>query len=266
VTTVSEAPPLPVIPEAPEGVWHRCELERLGVDGYDEGDDLPEEFRTLIMQIVTVQVDLESELVFDSAFFRNYMLAAADPKGRMRMAKFYAEEVSHGFTFWKIAKGLGMEFTARYFKEAKRKRQEAFNYAAAVEDWTELAVVNTLTDRMGVFVFYDMADCAYRPWAAVSAKVARDEVGHSALGFANLREEIRLGKREKAQAYLDKWYPMALDMFGRTGSTRQWRYIAWGIKKSPNEGLRQAWKAEVDPLLKTLDLAVPGYYENRKFL
>lgn len=266
MSTITEPRALPVIPKPPEGVYFRCELDQLGVDGYDEGDELPDEFRTLITQIVTVQVDLESELVFDSAFFRNYMLAASDPKGRMRMAKFYAEEVSHGYTFWKIAKGLGMEFSARYFKEAKRKRQEAFNYAAAVEDWTELAVVNTLTDRMGVFVFYDMAECAYRPWAEVSARIARDEAGHCALGFANLREEVRQGKRDKAQAYLDKWYPLSLDMFGRTESSRQWRYVAWGIKKSPNEGLRQAWKAEVDPLLETLGLDVPDYYYNRKFL
>ena len=49
----------------PEGVWFGSELEALGASGYDEGDDLPEEYRELITQVVMVQADLESELVFD---------------------------------------------------------------------------------------------------------------------------------------------------------------------------------------------------------
>ncbi|MDQ1566650.1 MAG: hypothetical protein QOF96_1530, partial [Actinomycetota bacterium] len=49
----------------PEGVWFGSELEALGVTGYEEGDELPEEYRELITQVVMVQADLESELVFD---------------------------------------------------------------------------------------------------------------------------------------------------------------------------------------------------------
>ena len=195
-----------------------------------------------------VQADLESELVFDSSLLRHNILAAPDPRGRMRMAKFFAEEVRHGYTFWRIAKGLGVELTGRYFREAKRKRQEAFDHIGAVSDWTELAIVNTLTDRMGVFVFKDMTDCSYRPWAEVSLDVARDEVGHTALGYANLREPIhKRGQLEAAQRYLEKWYPMTLDMFGRSDSARQWRYVAWGIKRSGNEELRRNYVAEVEP-------------------
>src|SRR5438552_17980885 len=90
----------------PEGVWFGSELLALGVDGFDEGDDLPEEYRELITQVVMVQADLESELVFDSSLLRHNILAAPDPRGRMRMAKFFPEEVRHGYTSWSIAKGL----------------------------------------------------------------------------------------------------------------------------------------------------------------
>ncbi|HKN38224.1 MAG TPA: hypothetical protein VJ456_03835, partial [Acidimicrobiia bacterium] len=114
--------------EPPEGVWFGSELEALGVTGFDEGDELPEEYRELITQVVMVQADLESELVFDSSLLRHNILAAPDPRGRMRMAKFFAEEVRHGYTFWSIAKGLGVELTGRYFREAKRKRQEVFDH------------------------------------------------------------------------------------------------------------------------------------------
>jgi 1,2-phenylacetyl-CoA epoxidase catalytic subunit len=250
----------------PDGIWFGSELERLGVDGYDEGDEMPDEYRTLIVQVVMVQADLESELCFDSQFLRGHLLAAPDPRSRMRMAKFFAEEVDHGYTFWRIAKGLGVELTARYFREAKRKRQEAFQHIGQVQNWTELAIVNTLTDRMGVFVFKDMVDCSYRPWAQVSQSVAKDEVGHCALGYANLRAEVRAGRKADCQRQLEKWYPLALDMFGRSDSARQWRYVAWGIKRSGNEALRRAYVDEVHPLLEDLGLDIPEYTWNRHFL
>lgn len=253
--------------EPPEGVWFGSELERIGVDGYDEGDELPDEYRQLVIQVVMVQADLESELVFDSSLLRSHILAAPDPRGRMRMAKFFAEEVNHGYTFWRIAKGLGVELTPRYFREAKRKRQEVFEHIGSVQDWTELAIVNTLTDRMGVFVFKDMEECSYRPWAEVSMAVARDEVGHTALGYSNLRDQVlNHGKLDEAQRYLEKWYPMSLDMFGRSGSDRQWRYVAWGIKRSGNEELRRRYVDEVNPLLTQLGLEPPDYLFNRHFL
>jgi ring-1,2-phenylacetyl-CoA epoxidase subunit PaaA len=253
--------------DPPPGIWFGSELERLGGSGFDEGDPLPDEYRELITQVVMVQADLESELVFDSTYLRNLLLSATNPRSKMRMAKFFAEEVNHGYTFWRIAKGLGIELTGRYFREAKRKRQEAFQHIALVSDWTELAIVNTLTDRMGVFVFKDMERCSYRPWAEVALDVARDEVGHTALGVAHLREEILLhGRLDEAQQHLEKWYPMALDMFGRSNSARQWRYVAWGIKASGNEKLRRAFATEVNPILEQSGLRVPGYYENRKFL
>ncbi|MDQ1506269.1 MAG: hypothetical protein QOD57_3996, partial [Actinomycetota bacterium] len=55
----------------PEGVWFASELEALGVTGYEEGDELPDEYRELITQVVMVQADLESELVFDSSLLRH---------------------------------------------------------------------------------------------------------------------------------------------------------------------------------------------------
>jgi 1,2-phenylacetyl-CoA epoxidase catalytic subunit len=59
---------------------------------------------------------------------------------------------------------------------------------------------------------------------------------------------------------------MALDMFGRSESSRQWRYVAWGIKRSGNEELRLRYVDEVNPLLTQLGLDVPDYHFNRHFL
>ena len=42
----------------PDGVWFGSELEARGVSGYDEGDELPEEYRELVTQVVMVQATL----------------------------------------------------------------------------------------------------------------------------------------------------------------------------------------------------------------
>jgi 1,2-phenylacetyl-CoA epoxidase catalytic subunit len=55
-------------------------------------------------------------------------------------------------------------------------------------------------------------------------------------------------------------------MFGRSESSRQWHYVEWGLKRSLNEELRQAFVAQVDPLLESLGLEIPPYTYNRQFM
>jgi ring-1,2-phenylacetyl-CoA epoxidase subunit PaaA len=252
---------------AGEQIYFGQELEALGVEGFDEGDELPEEYRQLVTNIVLVQADIESELVFESSVMRTHIMSAPTPRARVQMARFYAEEINHGYIFWEMARGLGVELTADYFRAARRKRQEGFSKVGEVESWPEMAILNTLTDRNGVFVFRDMVDCSYRPWQRVARQVLSDEIGHAALGYRNLTGVVNdPGGRELAQRYLDKWYPLTLDMFGRSDSVRQWRYIAWGIRRSDNESVRRAFVAEVDPLLRGLGLEPPPYEQGRRFL
>lgn len=224
---------------------------------------MPEEYQQLVRQLVAVQVDVEGVLLFKD-YFRPYIDLAPTPLDRMRIARLYAEEVVHGYTFWKMYRELGYEATARDF-EGETKAQYIFGYS--VDSWLDLALLNALADRMGVFVFRDMMRCSYKPWARVSEQVYRDERGHTALGFLNLRKVCETPEgREAAQEELYKWYPATLDMFGRSDSKRQWAYVEWGLKENGNEELRQAYVAEMDPLLRSIGLEPPPYTYNRRFL
>ena len=87
------------------------------------------------------------------------------------------------------------------------------------------------------------------------------------MGYVHLRAicETPAGKAD-AQRLLAKWYPVALDMFGRSDSKREEAYLRWGLKKLGNEEMRQAYIREVRPLLEGLGLKVPDEKFNRKFL
>ena len=71
--------------------------------------------------------------------------------------------------------------------------------------------------------------------------------------------------REEAQRAIEKWYPAALDMFGRSESRRQHEYIRWGLKKRQNGELRRQFIDDVNPLVAKLGLDVPDENKNRRF-
>jgi ring-1,2-phenylacetyl-CoA epoxidase subunit PaaA len=240
-------------------------LRELGVEHFDDGDDLPAEYRRLVQEVVRVQVDVEGVLLFHD-WIKDWLLVAPTPRDRMRIARLHAEELVHGYHFLKMYKQVDRELTAEDFADDEaRKAQYIFSYS--FDTWTDIALVNTLADRMGAFIFEDMAECSYRPWRRLSSRIAKDERGHTALGFGNLREICQTEEgRDEAQRLLYKWYPASLDMFGRSDSKRQWSYVEWGIKRSLNEELRRSFKAEVDPLIESVGLEVPAYTYNRQFL
>jgi ring-1,2-phenylacetyl-CoA epoxidase subunit PaaA len=246
----------------PDGVRYKRELEELGLERYDSGAELPAEYRDLLLQLVRVQVDVEGILLFKD-FFRPYIDLAPTPADRMRITRLYSEEVVHGYTFWKMYRDLGIETAMADFEDGS-KAQYIFGYA--IETWLDLALLNTLSDRMGVFVFRDTLQCSYRPWARVSQQVYKDERGHCSLGFMNLSKICETDEgREAAQEGLYKWWPATLDMFGRSDSARQWRYVEWGLKENGNEELRQEYVAEMVPILRSIDLEPPPYLYNRRF-
>ena len=72
--------------------------------------------------------------------------------------------------------------------------------------------------------------------------------------------------RDGAQRAIDKWYVVGLDMFGRSNSARDERYIEWGLKKRPNGQMREQYIAEMDPKITALGLVVPNKLEGRRYL
>ncbi|MGH7847046.1 MAG: Phenylacetic acid catabolic protein, partial [Candidatus Binatia bacterium] len=62
--------------------------------------------------------------------------------------------------------------------------------------------------------------------------IMKEEVGHIGYGENKTAELAAKGteSREKVQKALDFWYTKALDMFGRSDSRRDQRYIYWGAE------------------------------------
>jgi ring-1,2-phenylacetyl-CoA epoxidase subunit PaaA len=99
-------------------------------------------------------------------------------------------------------------------------------------------------------------------------KIVKEEMSHIGYGESKTAEMALKGgeSKQKAQRAVDFWYVKALDMFGRSDSTRDQRYIYWGLKRRTNAQAREEFIREVNPLIQKLGLAVPDRLEGRRYL
>lgn len=231
---------------------------------FEASDPLPEEYRQLLYKVLKVAADTETSLLFpETDWLKHIIDLAPTPKERLRITRLYWEELSHGWLFYKIWQELGVTPTASDYAASR----EVYFADTGLSTWTDVALMNCLADRVGLYQYQNMEGCSYRPLARIVPKIAKDETGHAAMGYETL--ETLCASPESKRVVQDKlatWYPVALDMFGRSDSRREGAYMEWGLKKHRNEEMRQAYIREVRPLLEGLGLQVPDERANRRFL
>ncbi len=236
-----------------------------GIQQYDLNDPMPEEYRKLLVKLCCVEhgIEMISRTAILDFLTQVWMVGtyqAPSPIERVRTASYCWQEVGHSELFYNIARDLDPKLA----DEDLPVTQYAFHMKFPT--WTELAAVNFLTDRVGMYQAYEWVGSSYVVLAKVAPMVVKDERGHTLMGHDRLERicETAAG-REEAQRAIEKWYPAALDMFGRSDSSRQQEYIKWGLKKRPNGELRRQYIQDVEPLIAKLGLDVPDENKNRRF-
>lgn len=229
---------------------------------FGAGDELPDEYRDLLIKLIYNHAEILDSKPYAAMIESQWQLAleaAPTQLDLMMMARFHYEELNHGFIFSKILRGLGVDF------ENFELRQYLFEYDR--KDWLDLSIHHFLASKVGVMQIAEWNDMSYAPVANVVPRVFREERGHAGMGYRHLREMCgdEAGRAE-ANERMKTWWPMTLDMFGRSDSTRNKRYRAWGLKKHTNAQLREAFIEDTVPQIEALGLDVPDHLENRRFL
>jgi ring-1,2-phenylacetyl-CoA epoxidase subunit PaaA len=231
---------------------------------FDEGERLPDEYKSLLLKMLRH----EGERAGNKSFlgFMGTCLDIAEalfPSGEMKLlkAEYLAEELKHAIMFHRLAVGLDRDFALRDVPYAH------YAFHLPRETWADDAYFHFFVDLNGAFHARDWRESSYVPLQKMSATVERDEVGHSEMGYYFLQEicATRAGKA-LAQSLLEKWYPAALDMFGRSDSSNAPKFIHWGLKSVGNAEIRHAYKAYVDGKLRALGLELPDERKHRRFL
>ncbi|HEV8585175.1 MAG TPA: Phenylacetic acid catabolic protein [Methylomirabilota bacterium] len=231
---------------------------------FEEGDALPPEYRDLLLKMLRH----EGERAGNKSFL-GFMATCLDvaetlyptAAARLIKAEYLAEELKHAIMFHRLAVGLDPDFACKDVPYAH------YTFHLPRESWADDALFHFLVDLNGAFHARDWRDSSYAPLAEMSATVERDELGHSEMGYRFLGEIASEGRgRALVQRLLAKWYPAALDMFGRSDSKNAPKFIGWGLKSVGNAEIRAAYKTYVDTKLVALGLDPPDERANRRFL
>ena len=232
---------------------------------YKQNDpDMPEEFRALLIKLLLYE-HLENN---GNPQYRAILAKIADaglryaPHGRAMEieAEIVKQEVHHGQIVADIIEGLGADPN-----QDMPIKQYAFHLP--FDDWIDLAWFHALIDRVGLYVGVEWVGSTYEPLARVAPGLEADEEFHTKAGFLHLKEICQTPEgKAAAQQRLAKWWPAALDMFGRSKGKTAPEYVKWGIKSASNDELRRRYMTEAIPEIEKLGLTVPDPLANRRFL
>ncbi len=231
---------------------------------FKQGDpDMPDEYRAFMIKLLK-HVHIENsgnpycrEVVANIASAG--LRYAPDGKTALTEAVIVKQEAEHGEITAKLIRSFG---------EDPRIDKPVGQYAFKIplENWVDVSWFHALIDRVGLFVGIEWLSATYEPLAKVSPRLEREEQFHADTGLKHLKQLAKTEDgRKQAQDLLHKWWPAALDMFGRSDSKNSDIYVKWGIKVHGNEELRQKYIAETVPLIEALDFEVPNHLANRQY-
>jgi len=241
----------------------RCTVDRPQYS-FDEGEELPEEYRLLLMKMLRHEGERAGNKSFLGLMGTCLELAetqAPTDEARLLKAEYVAEELKHAIMFHRLALGLDQGFALQDVPYAH------YAFHLPKETWADDAFFHFFIDLNGAFHARDWRDSSYVPLRKISRTIERDEFGHSEMGYYFLQELCSGAKgRILVQHLLPKWYSAALDMFGRSDSPNTPKFINWGLKGVGNTEIRQKYKAYVDSKIVALGLDLPDEHHGRRFV
>lgn len=232
---------------------------------YVENDpDMPEELRSLLLKVLSKHVENSTNPHFMrllNYLWERCMTLCPDEEVKGQLALLMMQEVGHGVITWRILKGLGVDSVDFPID----KYQYAFSIP--LETWADVCYFQALTDRVGTYVGENWGDVPYEPMRSVAPQLHAEEQFHCNLGYKNLATLCKTPEGlAEAQALIGKWWPAALDMFGRSSSTTSEAYVKWGIQKVGNAEMRRQYIADTRPMLEKIGIKVPPDEANRRYL
>jgi len=229
-------------------------------------DEMPAAYRkTLIRQIAQ---HAHSEIIGMQPEGEWISRAPSLRRKAILMAKVQ-DEAGHGLYLYAAAETLGADRAdlLDLLHAGKQKYSSIFNYPTLT--WADIGAIGWLVDGAAIVNQVPLCRCSYGPYARAMIRVCKEESFHQRQGFEILHtlSHGTPAQREMAQDAVDRWWWPSLMMFGPpdspgkavasggTGHTAQ--SMAWGIKRFPNDELRQRFVDMTVPQAEALGLSLP---------
>lgn len=233
-----------------------------------EADELkytPREYQDLVVNLLATHAAGEAFVLNDDVY-AHWATDAPTAEDRFMVLRTIEEELMHAREGWRMLRQIDELIDFKDLVPYTASRLEGFNHR--VDEWSEHAALCALTDRVGVFQQEEQLDNSYLPYAeSIRTAFFPVEKGHAARGRYWLRQLVETPEgKEAAQRAVNIWWPRALDMFGRSDTPRQHRFIYYRLKKRTNEERRLAYIPIITAELGSLGLTAPDSLVGRVIL
>jgi len=224
---------------------------------YFTPEELPEEARTMLAKMLTVQ--LQSEYG-DAPDRSGAVCPTVEDKTWLDLQ--LSQEKEHGLGVSEMLVSLGVDPT-EYIREAEASitagARKLDYFRKRVEDWVERTMTRVLAERTGAIQTVAGLGTWYVPLALWHAKNYKDEAqGHTVMGVTYARRLMDEGRGEECQQAVDKFYPWCLDIFGGVNTPNERKYLETGIKTLTNNQTRKLWIRSLKRDLDALGLRLPA--------
>jgi ring-1,2-phenylacetyl-CoA epoxidase subunit PaaA len=222
------------------------------------------EYRDLLGRVLTIQADCE--IGGPHLYVKDMFPSAPSKLDQLLVARTAAEEMDHYRKIARVAGDIGVDVSFVLSWPNRERYLDAFR--GVINTWEDFAVFGFLIDRVGRYQLEEFLGCTYKPLDRIMPEIIKEEMGHIGYGQNKTAELADKGDeaKDRVQRAIDYWYAKALDMFGRSDSTRDDRYMYWGLKRRTNAEAREQFIREVNPLIEKIGLIVPDALKNRQYL
>jgi 1,2-phenylacetyl-CoA epoxidase catalytic subunit len=243
----------------------------LGMQKVETVEQMPDEYRDTLLKIIYALASTEFASVEQHQPWIN---KGPTPEDRYIQAQIAADEAHQGFIDCRLLRSFGPEGEEMADRLMALRMGEhmldAFNIP--FESWAETVGFCFVMDLVAWYHLLAMENCSYAPLAREMTTMVHEERFHASFGARRIKDLANdpqyaalagAGKTE-AQAAVDKWYPRALDTFGRSDSKFSELAVGYGIRRWGNAELRAKWKQDIDARIVEFGLEVPPEDRDRK--
>jgi 1,2-phenylacetyl-CoA epoxidase catalytic subunit len=231
----------------------------LGMRKVETVEQMPEDYRQVVLKLLYALASTEFASVEQHQPWIN---KGPTPEDRYIQAQIAADEAHQGLIDCRMLRAFGPEGVALADDLLRRTMGQhpidAFN--VPFDSWVDTVGFCFVMDLVAWYHLHAMENSSYAPWAREMTTMVHEEKFHpeyAALCGATAAD---------AQRTIDKWYPKALDTFGKSVSKFSDLAVAYGIRRWGNAELREMYRKDIDEQIRELGLVVPPADRGRKVL
>ncbi len=221
---------------------------------------MTKEYRQTLLRLMANQAYGE---LHASNLYKPWIKRAPGAEERTIISKIVDEELAHWRSVVDLMGDLGIPPEKVHSHQSFHHFYPLARLFVPVVRWTDILMSTFLIDRAAYFMLEDYSQSSYTPWAKAVQVSLEEEVEHGQFGMGFLSNQIEKLGTPAAQKALNKWWCIALNMYGPPKSRHHDTYLRLGLKYRSNEDRRQIFIADSLVRIDKIGLTMPKLLRNR---